>query len=186
VKFVTTGWTRLNTFPRKIPWSLLSLSLKKVGHANFHIEISRMLIISLFIPPKVWSLKVFKNLFCHIVPLPWYGNHLYLFFLFSIISTTPQHSGVNFTNILRAAFFTKVFCAAFLYLQFGYVIFWLKNVGAKAVHKMLVKLTTDSSTWRSVRHTCGRLSTTSSSPHHKHLRLPDTTKFSLILARVLK
>ncbi len=26
-------------------------------------------------------------------------------------------------------------------LQFGFVIFWLKDFGAKAVHKMLVKLT---------------------------------------------
>jgi hypothetical protein len=33
----------------------------------------------------------------------------------------------------------KVFCAAFMRLQFGFVIFWQK--GAKAAHKMLVKLT---------------------------------------------
>jgi len=39
-------------------------------------------------------------------------------------------------------FHTKVFCAAFLYLQFGFVIFWHKNIGAKAARKMLVKLTT--------------------------------------------
>ncbi len=26
-------------------------------------------------------------------------------------------------------------------LQFGFVIFWLKDFGAKAAHKMLVKLT---------------------------------------------
>jgi len=35
-----------------------------------------------------------------------------------------------------------MFCAAFLYLQFGFVIFWLKNIGARAVLKMLLKLTT--------------------------------------------
>jgi hypothetical protein len=28
-------------------------------------------------------------------------------------------------------------------LQFGFVIFWRKDFGAKAVHKMLVKLTPD-------------------------------------------
>jgi len=36
----------------------------------------------------------------------------------------------------------KVFCEAFLYLQFGFVIYWQKNIGAKAAHKMLMKLTT--------------------------------------------
>ncbi len=35
----------------------------------------------------------------------------------------------------------KVFCAAFMCLQFGFVIFWQKDFGAKAVNKMLVKLT---------------------------------------------
>ncbi len=39
-------------------------------------------------------------------------------------------------------FHTKVFCAAFVCLQFGFVIFWSKDFGAaKATHKMLVKLT---------------------------------------------
>jgi hypothetical protein len=38
-------------------------------------------------------------------------------------------------------FHTKVFCAAFMWLQFGFVIFWQKDLGAKAAHKMLVKLT---------------------------------------------
>jgi hypothetical protein len=32
--------------------------------------------------------------------------------------------------------------AGFLYLLFGFVIFCLKNIGSKAAHKMLVKLTT--------------------------------------------
>jgi hypothetical protein len=48
--------------------------------------------------------------------------------------------GVNFTNILQAAFLYKVFCAAFMCLQFGFVIFWQKDIGTKAAHKMLVKL----------------------------------------------
>jgi hypothetical protein len=33
-----------------------------------------------------------------------------------------------------------VFLAAFMCLQFGFVIFWQKDFGAKAAHKMLVKL----------------------------------------------
>jgi len=38
-------------------------------------------------------------------------------------------------------FRTKVFHATFMYLQFGFVIFWRKDFGKKAAHKMLVKLT---------------------------------------------
>jgi hypothetical protein len=36
---------------------------------------------------------------------------------------------------------TKVLCTAFICLQFVFVIFWQKDFGAKAAHKMLVKLT---------------------------------------------
>jgi len=36
-----------------------------------------------------------------------------------------------------------VLCAAFLFLKFNFVIFWHKNNGAKAAHKMLVKLTSE-------------------------------------------
>ncbi len=36
---------------------------------------------------------------------------------------------------------TKVLCAAFMCLKFGFVIFWQKDFGTKAAHKMLVKLT---------------------------------------------
>ncbi len=35
----------------------------------------------------------------------------------------------------------KVFCAAFMCLQCGFVIFWQKDFGTKAAHKMLVQLT---------------------------------------------
>jgi hypothetical protein len=38
-------------------------------------------------------------------------------------------------------FHTKFPCAPFMCLQFGFVIFWQKDFGAKAAHKMLVKLT---------------------------------------------
>jgi len=37
--------------------------------------------------------------------------------------------------------FGLVFFAAFLYLQFGFVIFWQNNIGIKADRKMLLKLT---------------------------------------------
>ena len=50
--------------------------------------------------------------------------------------------GVNFNNILRAAFQLKVFIsAAFLYLQFVFVIFWQKDIGKRAARKILLKLT---------------------------------------------
>ncbi len=35
----------------------------------------------------------------------------------------------------------KVFCAPFMCLQFGFVIFEQKHFGSKAAYKMLVKLT---------------------------------------------
>jgi hypothetical protein len=38
-------------------------------------------------------------------------------------------------------FHTKVLYAAFMCLQFGFLIFWRQDFGAKAAHKMLVKLT---------------------------------------------
>jgi len=53
------------------------------------------------------------------------------------VKLTPA---MNLTNVLKATFSTKVFCSAFLYLQFGFVIFWHKNIGAKTARKVLVKL----------------------------------------------
>jgi hypothetical protein len=44
-------------------------------------------------------------------------------------------------------FCMKVFCAAFMCLQFGFLIFWQKDIGAKAAHKMMVKLTQGGSTY---------------------------------------
>jgi hypothetical protein len=41
---------------------------------------------------------------------------------------------------MSSFFCTKVFCAAFMYLQFGFEIFWQMDFGAKAAHKMFVKL----------------------------------------------
>ncbi len=38
-------------------------------------------------------------------------------------------------------FHTKVFLCGIYALQFGFVIFWRKDFGAKAAHKMLAKLT---------------------------------------------
>jgi len=52
-----------------------------------------------------------------------------------------RRAGVNFINI----FHMKVLSAAFLLLQFGFVIFCRKIIGAKAAHKMLMKLTTNES-----------------------------------------
>jgi hypothetical protein len=46
-------------------------------------------------------------------------------------------SPIFFEQLFR----TQDFCTAFMCLQFGFVIFWGKDFGAKAAHKMLVKLT---------------------------------------------
>ncbi len=48
---------------------------------------------------------------------------------------------VNFINILQAVFSYQSSLRTFYVLQFGFVIFWQKDFGAKATHKMLVKLT---------------------------------------------
>ena len=50
-------------------------------------------------------------------------------------------AGVDkFTNMIQVAFHMKVFCAAFMRLQFMFVIFWQKEISTKAGRKMLVKL----------------------------------------------
>jgi hypothetical protein len=49
--------------------------------------------------------------------------------------------GVDFTIFYEQLFHTKVFCAAFMCLHFGFEIFWGKGFGAKAAHKILVTLT---------------------------------------------
>jgi hypothetical protein len=41
---------------------------------------------------------------------------------------------------MSSLFVQKFFCAALMCLQFGFVNFWQKDFGAKAAHKMLVKL----------------------------------------------
>ena len=44
--------------------------------------------------------------------------------------------------LVKLTVLPKLFiCTAFKRLQFGFVIFWRKDFGTKAAHKMLVKLT---------------------------------------------
>ncbi len=47
----------------------------------------------------------------------------------------------NFTNILQAAFSYQSSLRTFYVLTIWVCIFWQKDFGAKAAHKMLVKLT---------------------------------------------
>ena len=51
-----------------------------------------------------------------------------------LVSTSP--------TFYKQIFCTKVFWSAFMNLQFGFVIFWGKDIGKKGACKMLVKLTT--------------------------------------------
>jgi hypothetical protein len=48
--------------------------------------------------------------------------------------------GVNFTNILQAAFSYESFLPHFYELTILFVISWQKDFGTKAAHKMLAKL----------------------------------------------
>ncbi len=74
------------------------------------------------------------------------GNFVIFYFkMFQYVSDTHC---VNFTNILQAAFSYKSFFAAFMCLQFGFVIFCQKDFGAKAANKMLVKLTPGGRNWQ--------------------------------------
>ncbi len=58
--------------------------------------------------------------------------------------------GVNFTNILQAAFFYKSILCSFSLLAVWLCNFWQKNISAKAGCKMLMKLA-KGSTIRSTR-----------------------------------
>jgi hypothetical protein len=52
-----------------------------------------------------------------------------------------SHPRVNFTNILRAIFCTKVLHAAFLHLNIRFELFLAQEYWRKCAHKMLVKST---------------------------------------------
>ena len=65
----------------------------------------------------------------------------------------------QFHKYFSSSFFcTKVFCTAFLCLQFGFVIFWQKEISAKAVRKLLVKLAKGGSLLRSEPHSLPEVS----------------------------
>ena len=55
-----------------------------------------------------------------------------------ILSSQVSISSTFYERLFR----TKVFWAAFLYLKLRFIIFWRKEISAKAARKMLVKLTT--------------------------------------------
>jgi hypothetical protein len=49
-------------------------------------------------------------------------------------------SRCQFQQNISSSFFVESFCPAFMCLQFEFVVFWQKDFGAKAAHKMLVNL----------------------------------------------
>lgn len=59
-------------------------------------------------------------------------------------SSHPQYSGQVsiFPTLYEQLFCNKLFCAAFLLLQFGFEMFWQNNIRATTSCKMLDKLTT--------------------------------------------
>jgi hypothetical protein len=65
---------------------------------------------------------------------------------------------VNKLDLTWKQSFLIVLYAALMCLQFGFLIFWRKDFGAKAAHKMLVKLTPGGRKWQ---HDSQNSSTTS-------------------------
>jgi hypothetical protein len=78
-----------------------------------------------------------------------------------------RHQGSISPTLYARLFRTKVLRKAFLYLDLSFVLFWRKNIGAKAACNMLVKLipgadftklfsTTEklpaNAVWRKIRH----------------------------------
>jgi hypothetical protein len=56
----------------------------------------------------------------------------------TLVKSTP----VSISSTIYARLFrTSILCTAFFYPQFGLVIFWQNNIGAKAARNMLMKLT---------------------------------------------
>ena len=53
-----------------------------------------------------------------------------------------RRPGVNFTNILHALFLHKSLMSSFSVDKLRFDFSWRKDIGAKAAHKTLVKLTT--------------------------------------------
>jgi hypothetical protein len=49
---------------------------------------------------------------------------------------------------MSAFSYKKILCCIFMCLKYGFVIFWQKDFGAKAAHKMLVKLTPGGRNWQ--------------------------------------
>ena len=89
----------------------------------------------LFLSSWVATPLAWHHLQC--LSIPWF-NHI------TNIDSFTKWDGdrlIGFESILRHC--TKVFCAAFLCLQFVFVIFSAKGNWQKAARKMLVKLTKD-------------------------------------------
>jgi hypothetical protein len=57
---------------------------------------------------------------------------------FTFIGLFP---GVNFINVLRVRFLSKISAPKITNLCFGFEIFWRQNIGEKRTCKMLMKLT---------------------------------------------
>jgi hypothetical protein len=62
--------------------------------------------------------------------------------LFGLVVSNEGKSFITLTPIFYEQIFcTKVFYTAFMCSQFGFVIFWQKDSGAKAANKIMEKLT---------------------------------------------
>jgi hypothetical protein len=82
----------------------------------------------------MWAIDFQKECLANWLSTKWHGG--------SYNKVRPESALMSISPIFyKQLFHTKVFCTAFMCLQFGFVIFCQKDFGTKAAHKMLVKLT---------------------------------------------
>ncbi len=80
-----------------------------------------------------WIGFISVQFFLVVLPRFWNFYQFFLNFEAIMMSISPI--------FFEQPFCTKVICAASMCLQFWFVLFWRKDFGTKAAHKMLVKLT---------------------------------------------
>ncbi len=129
------------------PWRFEE-SLKLIHYFNCLISRNLFYILTLSLPEMVMYGLTFKSIVSHTNFLAVNGllqpekiKKRKKKNLVNIYMTFRAWLGVNFTNILRAAFSYESSAWSFFVLRFRVCTFWRKNIGTKAACNMLVKLT---------------------------------------------
>jgi len=96
------------------------------------------------------SIEIFREILNQFYTLSWFRHTLFAKWKVSGKQYLAKKFAVQVSiswTFYAQLFRMKVFCTAFFQLQFGFVIFGRKNIGAKAACKRLMKLTTVSPTY---------------------------------------